>query len=252
MPPRLDIPTLTGARIYMQATAEALAETLWPTRCAICDTPGELLCTPCRLHLPYVDYWRACPYCGAPYGRIQCTECNSIMLKSMDRERLPYDACASAVSYNDNVARVVRTWKDAKEQRLVEVMARLMTPVVPPTWLDREPPLVTYIPATTAALRTRGFDHGEALASHVAKTLNLPCAPTLARPRAKDQRSLIGRQQRHRNTVGSFAVLQGVNIPPSLLLIDDVCTTGSTLFAACDTLREAGARHIRCLTFARV
>ena len=36
--------------------AEALAETVWPTRCAICDTPGHVLCDSCRAALAYVDW----------------------------------------------------------------------------------------------------------------------------------------------------------------------------------------------------
>ena len=61
-------------------TSEALLETLWPTRCAVCDTPGEVLCAPCSLNLSHIDWWRACPRCGAPFGRVQCSECNPVML----------------------------------------------------------------------------------------------------------------------------------------------------------------------------
>ena len=54
------------ARLYAEAAAQAVAETLWPTRCAICDEPGELLCERCRSEPPFIDLWRACPICGAP------------------------------------------------------------------------------------------------------------------------------------------------------------------------------------------
>ena len=56
--------------------SEALLETLWPTRCAVCDEPGELLCGPCRLGLPYTDWWRACP--AAERRSAGCNAANAI------------------------------------------------------------------------------------------------------------------------------------------------------------------------------
>ncbi|MDD7690067.1 MAG: hypothetical protein PUI93_04055, partial [Ellagibacter isourolithinifaciens] len=52
-------PLADTARLYAEAAAQAVAETLWPTRCAICDEPGELLCERCRSELPFIDLWRA-------------------------------------------------------------------------------------------------------------------------------------------------------------------------------------------------
>ncbi len=238
------------AALYAHGTAEAMAETLWPTRCAVCDAPGEVLCDACRLQLSYLDWWRACPCCGAPYGRVQCSECNAVMLAAAGRDALPHNGCASAVTYDDAAARIVRTWKDAGERRLARIMANLMAPVVPPAWLA-ETPLVTPVPATSAARSRRGFDHGTELSQAVAECLGLQTATLLARPRSLDQRALA-RRSRLANMQGRFQPLPGASAPSSILLVDDVCTTGATLFAATDALRTAGAETVRCLTFARV
>ena len=48
-----------------------------------------------------------------------------------------------------------------------------------------------------------------------------------------------------------FSILPGATVPTRVLLIDDVYTTGATLFAATDALMAAGAAQVRCLTFAR-
>lgn len=53
------------------------------------------------------------------------------------------------------------------------------------------------------------------------------------------------------NMEHAVSALPGASAPESILLIDDVCTTGATLFAACDAIREAGGRNVHCLTFAR-
>lgn len=239
-------------RRYAAGVAETIAETVWPTRCAVCDIPGEVLCDACRLALPYVDWWRACPRCGAPFGQVQCSECNTVMLAAQGRDRPPYDGCASAVVYDDAVARIVRTWKDAGERRLAATMADRMVLFVPPVWLA-DNPVVVPIPATATALRRRGFDHGAELAGEVAVRLGLKTASLFARPCARDQRSLA-RHGRISNVEGRFALLPGTAVPTSVLVVDDVCTTGSTLFAATDALRAHadGEATVRCLTFARV
>lgn len=212
--------------------AEALAETVWPTRCAICDTPGYVLCDSCRAALAYVDWWRACPRCGAPFGRVQCCECNEVMLAAQGRTQPAFDGMAAAVSFEEGAARIVRAWKDAGERRLASEMARLMLFQVPPAWLTGA--VAAPIPA-----------------SAVAGMAGIPLVEALARPRTFDQRAL-GRRGRIHNLQGRFQALPGATVPARILLIDDVCTTGSTMNAACDALRAAGAVELHCLVFARV
>lgn len=193
---------LRTAGLYGREAAEAIAETLWPTRCAVCDTPGEVLCAPCSLNLSHIDWWRACPRCGAPFGRVQCSECNDVLMSAAGRDEPPFDACASAVAFDDAAARIVRTWKDAGERRLAGAMATLMAPMAPPSWLADRPCIVP-VPATAAARRRRGFDHGEELAQALADRLGLAVAPVLARPRSRDQRALA-RRDRLANMEGRF------------------------------------------------
>ncbi len=239
-----------GALWYIHTGTEAIAETLWPTRCAVCDAPGYTLCPKCRLKLAYIDWWRACPMCGAPAGRVQCCECNDLMLEELGLDTLPYDGMASAVAFDDAAAAIVRTWKDAGERRLVHDMVHAIAPQVPPNWTYCRP-TITSVPATFAAKQRRGFDHAEELARALAQTLGLPFANMLARPRTADQRSL-GRSGRARNLAGAFHVLPGLICPPHIVLVDDVCTTGATVCAATIALKAAGAQTVHCITFARV
>ncbi len=235
---------------YARGVGEAIAETLWPTRCAVCDRPGELICAQCRLQLRYIEWWRACPRCGAPMGRVQCCECNSVMMRSLERDEVGFDAMASVIEYDEAAARIVRAWKDGGERRLCHEMALMMARAAPAAWLAGAP-VATPVPATAAALRRRGFDHTAELAQALARLLGIAYAETLARPATHDQRAL-GRKGRAKNLNGSFKVDGSTTVAPYVLLIDDVCTTGATVNAAADALREAGAQTIRCLTFARV
>lgn len=226
---------------------EALCETLWPTRCALCDRPGAVLCPRCERRLPYNDFWRACPRCGAPYGARQCDFCNPVMLQRIGCGELPFDGCASATLFTDATGQLVRLFKDQGEQRLAEVLGRLMVQVLPPGWA---PDAVVFVPASRAAVRRRGFDHGELLGRQVAARAHLECLPLLERPRTRDQRRLSA-QGRIANLSRRFAV-QGPIPRGGLLLVDDVMTTGATLCAAAEALRSAGCPVLYALTFARV
>lgn len=228
--------------------AEAAAETLWPTRCAVCDLPGAVLCERCRFGLPYVDHWRACRRCGSPFGLTQCDACNPIAFERLGIERFPFDACASAVHFTGATGQIVRVFKDQGEQRLARDLAEMLHCTLPPNW-DCE--AVTFVPATLAALRYRGYDHAQLMAEALARLLGAECLATLSRPRTRDQRRL-GARDRIANLSGSFTP-QGHDLScKSLLLVDDVFTTGATLCAASQALKTAGVGKVFCLTFARV
>ena len=240
---------VAAARPYVKATADILAEVLWPTRCAVCDAPGAVLCDPCVAALPYIDWNRACPRCGAPFGIVQCCECNGIMLAAAQREQPPYDRLVSALSLTEAARRIAAAYKDGGERRLASEMARIVARCVPPDWAA-EKPLVTFVPASTRAYRKRGFDHAQELSAEVARLMQLEHRGLFARPHSFDQRQL-SRAQRLVNMAGRLEVEPGCAVPACVIVVDDVCTTSATLFAACDALREAGAKRIWCLTFAR-
>lgn len=127
-------------------------------------------------------------------------------------------------------------------------MAFAIACALPPEWLEK-PCTVTHIPGSTKSLRARGFDHGAELAQHASQLLHLPARQLLDVARVADQRGL-GRNLRAQNVRGQFSAAQEA-MPRRIILIDDVYTTGSTVMAASETLRSAGAQEIYVATFAR-
>ena len=238
------------ANLYARAAAEILAETLWPTRCAVCDKPGTTLCSACISQLPYIDWNLACRRCGAPFGVELCCECNAVMLSSANRTSLPYTQAIAAVSYDETARRIVSAYKDKNELRLSENMATIMARYIPCEWIESRAS-ITFIPASTSAFRKRGFDHAELLARNIASITELELVSIFARPESFDQRQL-SRAERIANMKGRLKLQAGITVPHTLLIVDDVCTTGSTLFAACEALSETPIENIYCLTFARV
>ena len=218
-----------------------------PTRCAVCDMPGKVLCESCMCSLPYVDQWRACPRCGAPFGLVQCCSCNDLALSHLGLEMLPFQGCISATMFKAVTGHIVRVFKDLGEQRLAADLALLITQALPPAWhFDA----VAYIPASRTAFRRRGYDHAKLIAEAVANSVHVPILDALERPMARDQRQ-FGRAGRLANIRGRFKARSCVRTGPRLLLVDDVCTTGATLCAASSALVSGGAELLYCATFAR-
>ncbi|MDO4401030.1 MAG: ComF family protein [Coriobacteriia bacterium] len=229
-----------------------MAEVAWTTRCIICDTPGKTLCDSCMVRLPYIDRWLACPRCGAPHGLRQCVECNTLSLAEIDRANPPFARCVSVIEHRGPARGIVTGFKDGGEQRLGIHIARLMDRAIPPSWKTAD--ALTYVPPDRRALRRRGFDHMAIVASELSRLMGLPVRPLLHKLPTSDQRGLE-RRERFVNMEGAIRALPpapDMPAPRRVVLIDDVYTTGATLFAACDALHEAGIQEIRCATFARV
>lgn len=229
-------------------------ELLWPTRCVGCDLPGELLCEDCRASLPWIEQRWACPVCGAPYGWLVCTACEG------DWEPR---AAISALSFEEGgvAARLAAGLKDAHELRLAGVNAAAMVTALEeaaawpardgkPRYCLQELDALCFVPATAAAYGRRGFDHMELVARELANMIGIPLADVLVRTSEHDQRNL-GREERAANvaqTVTALDDLSGMRV----LLVDDVCTTGSSLRECTRALTERGCASVTCCTLARV
>lgn len=111
--------------------------------------------------------------------------------------------------------------------------------------------MVIPVPLHGSRHRARGFNQAADLARH----LELPVRHALRRIRPTATQTSLPAAQRHRNLRGAFAVTRaGRRCLPgaTVVLVDDVCTTGATLEACARALKEAGAREVRALTAARV
>lgn len=129
---------------------------------------------------------------------------------------------------------------------LADHLGRQVLPARPKGWV-----LVT-VPLHRRRLRSRGYNQSSLLARDVGKTLALPARDGLLE-RSNDsspQVEVRTQEQRRENVAGSFdasAEVEGL----SVIFVDDVATTGSTLSAYATALKDAGALDVRGLVLAR-
>lgn len=247
-------------RKIIAATRDAVAETLYPTRCVGCDDMGVLLCPTCQNALNRIDLKLACPRCGAPWGAALCTECPLPGSTDAQGQLLPkpyvFDAARCAVSYEGLGKLVITAYKDGFEQRLAEHIAAELCRVIScePSWIAAADMIVP-IPPTPSHLKDRGWDPLQEIAKKLQMQSRLPLACALQSAMAADQRKL-DRANRAANRRGSFALLPQFEAlmaqGPTVILLDDVLTTGATCNAAAQILKDAGAARVFVATYARV
>ena len=231
---------LTGISRRWRAAAARV-----PSQCAVCHAwPSQRVCDACAAR--FAQPAARCQRCAlrVPAGVVVCGACL--------RDPPWFDACIAAVDYAYPWADALARFKFQGDPGWAGALSMLMrsTPWVEPALeaADRVLP----VPLSTQRLRERGFNQSALLARHLAGAK--ADTGTLLRLHAGEAQSSLLRAQRLRNLCQAFAVeparaagLRGQHV----VLIDDVMTTGATLNAATQALREAGAGRVTALVFAR-
>jgi ComF family protein len=110
--------------------------------------------------------------------------------------------------------------------------------------------VVTHVPTATSRVRRRGYDQAELLARQLAQDLKLPYASLLIRDGQSRQVGAT-RQARLAQLTHAFRIPKHFPQNVSILLVDDVVTTGATIETAARILRAAGAKSVSAAVFAQ-
>ena len=221
-----------------------LTRLLLPTRCVLCQELGpDVLCINCAKGLqPILP--DNCLRCGrlrrTSFASPDCGECHG--------QTIGVIRARSAFVYNEPARTLLGEFKFRRHIGAGEdLIARALRSVkhdasdvyaTPALKFD----YVVPVPLHTARLRERRFNQSEFIAQRLAKRFGAPCRPGVLR-RERDTPTQVGltANQRRLNVRGAFKV-QGDVKGKTVLLVDDLMTTGSTLLACASALRRAGCR----------
>jgi len=222
--------------------SEKFLDVLLPARCGGCGRLGAWLCDSCRRGCRRLEE-PLCPRCGVelPLVRAGCG-CRA-RLRALRRLR-------AATAYEGPVERAIHRLKYEGWRPVGRPLAGLVADRVAVDGLAAA--VLVAVPLHPRRLRERGFNQAELLAAELRRRLRLAAPPgELVRVRDTPPQVGLDRVRRAENMLGAFR-WQGQDLAgTAVALIDDVATTGATLEACAQALREGGAGPVTGLAVAR-
>ena len=208
-----------------------LLDLIYPPRCMFCHgflrRDEKAICHFCRENLPVLE-----------------EKNRSISLKEIPR-------CTSLFCYEGNVRQAILRYKFHGLSFYSREFAALMTGNLTDEELACDE--ITWVPLSRKRKRTRGYDQAQLLAKELAAGRNIPCSCLLVKQRdAAPQSGSGGREERKANIRDAYRIKKEIDIRgKTILLIDDIVTTGATLEECAVVLSAAGAACVKAATIAR-
>lgn len=196
---------------------------------------------------------RPCPGCGEQLGRATglCTRCRAGLRSRTEQHSplspTPVPHLVTLGRYQGVLRRAVRALKYGGARDVAGALGSALAAGIPADW---QVAAVVPVPLHSSRQRQRGYNQAELLAQAIAAELGVPCLPVLLRTRATAQQAKLHASERGANLAGAFRV-RGPLPTGTLLLVDDVLTTGHTLQACRDALSAAGAGDLKYAVVAR-
>lgn len=230
-------------------SVDLLLSLLYPPRCPACDralrAPRQpQLCRSCRAALTLLRDIDACPRCSEPGSSRLCARCCS--------EAPPFARARACVVYRDDdlSSHLLQRWKYGGDHVVGAAIAMLLAE-------HRRAHAECYdvvvpVPLHSSRLAHRGFNQSATLARALARRHEHIAVDALQRGVTTASQAALGRRARQENVRDAFAARANARLTGrSVLLVDDVVTTGATVRACSTALLAAGASRVDVWTFAR-
>jgi len=218
-----------------------------PPRCAGCGTIVD------DVHSFCPDCWKGveflgdggCSTCGMPLQATEQRTCGVCLARAPRIART-----RAAVAYGDLARGLAIRLKYGRKVAIARTMARYMAPLVG----SESERLLVPVPLHRTRLWGRGFNQSALVARELSRRLGIPTDPqALARTRRTPPLKGMSPLQRRKTVAGAFRVRDRQKVAgKTIILIDDVLTTGSTAEACARSLKRAGAARVELVSWARV
>jgi competence protein ComFC len=233
--------------------SDRLFSLIFPDQCRLCAEPLQEMsrvpvCRPClaKSEPLAADYF--CIQCRAPFR-------NQFPLDDEGRCALcrlgvrGFDAAYSFGFYEDELRQLIHLFKYARVRTLSKPLGRLLALALP---RDSAFDAIVPMPLHWRKRWQRGFNQAALLAREISRRTHIPVHNALWRARNTAAQAGLTNAKRRKNVSGAFRAKKSAALGnKSILLIDDVMTTGATAAACARALKMAGAAQVTLLTLAR-
>lgn len=233
--------------IKKEVIAGVLLDAVYPRRCPVCHDivrpKGALVCSPCAGKIRPIQEPR-CKKCGKPVEKEEleyCADCAR-------REHI-FEEAAGIFPYDKTLRESLLKCKYGGRREYLDYYGQMMARYGRPFVERWQPQAAAPIPLHKTQMRQRGFNQSAKLAHALGEALGLPVYEhMIEKTRKTRSQKKLDERERRRNLFGVFSPGKDFCPLPSVLLVDDVYTTGSTVDEAAKCLKKAGVGKIYVLT----
>jgi ComF family protein len=237
-----------------------LVDWLYPPSCRACGgrihgRDAEYFCSACWPQIRLVDH-PLCDLCGRPFLDVAGDDhrCGVCLARSMYFIRARAWGCYPRDDMSEHPLRqVIQKFKYGRKVSLGKPLGRLMTEGCEEFLAGCQVDLIIPVPLHPKRLRWRGFNQSLLLAKQVSRKYSVPMDPfVLYRSRETLPQTQLTEDERRKNVRGAFETDPNKSLKQkSILLVDDVYTSGATVNECSRVLMRAGAGEVIVLTLAR-
>lgn len=224
------------------------ADLLFPRRCVFCDEitdkTGAAVCRGCEKEIKYIEA-PFCMKCGKQLDDNQNEYCHSCSRNK--HEFIQGMALYNYGSMSDSIFRFKykgrQEYADFYGQQLAEKRGQ---------WLEAvDPQALVPVPVHPSRKRERGYNQAELIAEALSARCGIPVSTKLiVREKKTLPQKNLSERERQNNLKKAFKILQNDVKLSTIVIIDDICTTGSTIDAMVEVLKAAGIQRVYYLTLA--
>ncbi len=194
-----------------------------------------------------------CPYCNKriEYDKIACENCRSQFpeVYCINYVKGGYPCC-SPFFYKDIFADAVKNFKFRGALQSSEKLSAVLADCIKKSFDIKEIDIITFVPMHRKKQKIRGYNQSEILARDVSKILGIPCEKLINKTKENmEQHKCISQTQRRDNVKGVYEFIDNRDIKgKTILVIDDIITTGYTLGECAKILSKHSKAKILCAT----
>ena len=215
--------------------------------CAVCgrENFGEkYICEECEKKLPFIGENR-CAHCGRPLAAAApvCDTCRNRLTE--------IDGCRSVFRYAGAVETLIKKFKYGGGKWLAEGFAEYLAALFGESGFEAD--AAVSVPMLEKDEKRRGYNQTKLLAEAFSALTGIPAEDPLRKKRLTARQAALAGKDRLKNLIDAFRVKdKTLTEGKSILILDDVTTTGATLQAVAAALKKGGAKRVYALTIAAV
>lgn len=196
-------------------------------------------------------YPRRCPYCRniIEENEYACENCRNDFPKEDILSGAYGHRCVSPFVYKDNYKKALLTFKFHDKEQYAPLLSFPMYESIKRQYADITFDIVTCVPMHKKDFAKKGYNHSKLLAKEIAKLMGVTYIDTLSKIKFTQKQHKLPTAKRKTNLKGAFKLADKSLVKDkTILLVDDVITTGATLTSCIKELSKGKPKNIYCIT----